>query len=141
MIWSSWWGYLGLPRTSWGTRWLREPGVHVPIQLSCHVGGRHSLALWVSVRTTDLLCSSGWCELKLRYWSVHVAFLYTVVLVPPSSMMCIHRSKNGSFDSTSGSMVNCILGSMLLMWAVKPSTAYSCILTNVSSTYRSQVVA
>ena len=30
--------------------------------------------LCVVVRTTNLLCIKGWCDLKLRYWSVCVGF-------------------------------------------------------------------
>ena len=43
--------------------------------------------------TTPLLCSSGWLLRKLRYWSLWVPFLYTLVLMHPSFRTMIVESK------------------------------------------------
>ena len=52
-------------------------------------------ALFRSVRTTERLCSMWWLDLKFRYWSVWVGFLYTVTWVLSSSFMCTQVSKKG----------------------------------------------
>ena len=63
-----------------------------------------------------------------------VGFRYIVSLVEPSSRICVHKSRKGSLLFVSGSMVNLMLSSMLLMWLVNPYTSYSWISTYVSST-------
>ena len=62
-----------------------------------------------------------------------------VILVPSSSITLTQRSRKGSLPLTSGSMVKLMWWSMLLIWWGNESTASSCFLTKVSSTYRSHI--
>jgi len=62
-----------------------------------------------SVLTTLNLCSMGWCELKFKYWSVCVGFLYICTFTAPVSFRIINRSKKGNLPSYSISYVNLML--------------------------------
>ena len=96
--------------------------------------------LWWSVRMTPSLCCSGWQEANWRYWSVWVGFLYTENESFPSGPLVVRVSGIARDQSTSSSLVNCMLGSMLLMWWVRSSMSESQRATKVSSTYLFQKV-
>ena len=57
-----------------------------------------------------------------------------VILVELSSVTLMQRSRNGSLLLVSGSIVNFIWGSMLLMCCVNESTSCLPVLVKVSST-------
>ena len=92
-------------------------------------------AQYKRVLTTLNLCLCRWCEEKLRYCSVCVGFLYTFTLRVPSSRRHTSVSRKGSWPLSSPSLVNLMLGSMLLVWLVNSSIYSVFITTNVSSTY------
>ena len=89
--------------------------------------------------TTPLLCFSGWLLRKLRYWSVWVLSLYTLVLMHPSFCTMIMESKKPNDlsllssvvwffvvvatvkETTSRSVVHLIWSSMELRCSVKSS--------------------
>ena len=54
-----------------------------------------------------------------------VGFLHIVSFVDTSLSMCMQRSRNGSFWSFSGSVVNLMCGSMLLICSVNSSMSYA----------------
>ena len=58
------------------------------------------------VLTTLSLCCSGWWELKCRYWSVCVFFLYTNSFTRPSVFRTMRVSRKGIWSSCSCSAVN-----------------------------------
>ena len=79
--------------------------------------------------------AKGWCEVKCRYLSIWVGFLYTVVAIDPS-ISCYRKTyKKGNFSSTLTSTVNWMLGSTLWSWCRKSSTLCDGSTVHVSSTY------
>ena len=100
------------------------------------LGWHTLLALCVKHLMIPVLILGWWLDLKLRYRSVCVGFLYKVVDRNIPSL-CTNTSKKGSLPSFPVSMVNSMLGLRELMWERKPSRDSRPWdqMTKVSSTY------
>ena len=98
------------------------------------------LALLKSNLTNPHLTCGGWCELKCKYLSVCVGFLYTVISKEPSDFNFVNVSKKGSNPSFSTSTANCMEGLTLFRWSRSLSTSPFLMMQRVTSTYRFQIL-
>ena len=71
----------------------------------------------ISVLATATLFVRGWWEVKSRYWSVWVFFLYTDVDRDPSEWWVTKVSRKASDPFDSRSIVNLIVDSTMLRWS------------------------